>query len=112
MKSESLALVVDCIRKVLFFFFSPTEFILLQITSRNASRAYLNMVDNSYLGSSNEVTKLMEKVEAAFVKHFANGNHRKGMDILRPKVRRERHRITFFYGNRDTCSYLLVISLK
>ncbi|GLU11050.1 hypothetical protein SLE2022_278220 [Rubroshorea leprosula] len=82
-----------------------------KITSRNASRAYLNMVDNSYLGSSNEVTKLMEKVEATFVKHFANGNHRKGMDILRPKVRRERHRITFFYGFFSGFSVALMVAI-
>ncbi|KAG8659546.1 phosphate transporter PHO1 homolog 9 isoform X2 [Manihot esculenta] len=66
-----------------------------KITSRNASKAYLNMVDVSYLGSSEEVTKLMERVEAAFVKHFANGNHRKGINILRPKSKREKHRTTF-----------------
>lgn len=45
-----------------------------------------------------QVTRLMERVEAAFAKHFVNGNRRKGMDTLRPKTRRERHRITFFSG--------------
>lgn len=40
----------------------------------------------------------MERVEATFVKHFANGNHRKGMHTLRPKAKRERHTITFFLG--------------
>lgn len=48
-----------------------------------------------------QVTKLMERVEATFIKHFANGNHSKGMDTLRPKARRERHTITFFLGK--TC---------
>ncbi|XP_031254142.1 phosphate transporter PHO1 homolog 9-like [Pistacia vera] len=69
-----------------------------KIAARNASKTYLEMIDNSYLGSSDEVSKLMERVEATFVKHFANGNHRKGMDILRPKFKRERHTITFFLG--------------
>ncbi|XP_043704062.1 phosphate transporter PHO1 homolog 3-like isoform X1 [Telopea speciosissima] len=69
-----------------------------KITSRNASRSYLNMVDDSYLGSSDEVTKLMERVEATFIKHFSNSNRRKGINILRPKAKRERHRITFSMG--------------
>ncbi|KAJ7974373.1 Phosphate transporter PHO1-like protein [Quillaja saponaria] len=45
-----------------------------KITSRNASKDYLKMVDDSYICSSDEVTRLMERVEAAFIKHFANGN--------------------------------------
>ena len=99
---------------------------LAQITSRNASKTYMEMVDNSYISSSDEVsyssvnsayitqkdsvmklflpvvppqlTRLMERVELTFIKHFANGNHRKGMDTLRPKARRERHRISFSLG--------------
>ncbi|KAL7260655.1 hypothetical protein ACSBR1_006342 [Camellia fascicularis] len=43
-------------------------------TSRNASKAYLKMVDNSYLGSFDEVNKLMDMVEATFIKHFLNSN--------------------------------------
>ncbi|KHG04568.1 Phosphate transporter PHO1 -like protein [Gossypium arboreum] len=45
-----------------------------KITSRNATKSYMNTVDNSYLGSSDEVTKLMERVEVTFIKHFANSN--------------------------------------
>ena len=45
-----------------------------------------------------QVTKLVERVEATFIKHFANGNHRKGMEILRPKTKKERHRVTYFLG--------------
>lgn len=41
----------------------------------------------------------MERVEATFIKHFANANRAKGMNILRPKAKRERHRITFSTGN-------------
>ncbi|XP_042498011.1 phosphate transporter PHO1 homolog 3-like isoform X2 [Macadamia integrifolia] len=69
-----------------------------KITSRSAARAYLSMVDDSYLGSSDEVTRLMERVEATFIKHFSNSNHRKGINILRPKEKRERHRTTFSIG--------------
>ena len=46
-----------------------------------------------------QVTKLMERVEATFIKHFSNANRSKGMSILRPKAKRERHRVTFFMGN-------------
>ncbi|MBA0828420.1 hypothetical protein Goarm_013096, partial [Gossypium armourianum] len=66
-----------------------------KITSRSASKSYMKMVDNSYLGSSEKVTKLMERVETTFIKHFSNANRSKGMSILRPKVKRERHRTTF-----------------
>ncbi|KFK33500.1 hypothetical protein AALP_AA5G021000 [Arabis alpina] len=44
-----------------------------KITSRNASKSYMKMVDNSYLGSSDELMKLIQRVEATFIKHFANG---------------------------------------
>ncbi|KAJ6371304.1 hypothetical protein OIU77_001751 [Salix suchowensis] len=82
-----------------------------KITMRNASKSYLNMVDNSYLGSSDEVTTLMERVEAAFVKHFSNGSHRKGMNTLRPTPKKERHRITFSMGLFTGCSAALLIAL-
>ncbi|KAL4653813.1 hypothetical protein ACB092_01G333400 [Castanea dentata] len=82
-----------------------------KITSRNASKTYMEMVDNSYVGSSDEVTRLMERVEVTFIKHFANGNHRKGMDTLRPKARRERHRITFSLGFFSGCSLALIIAI-
>uniref|UniRef100_F6H5V6 Phosphate transporter PHO1-like 9 n=1 Tax=Vitis vinifera TaxID=29760 RepID=F6H5V6_VITVI len=57
------------------------------------------------------VTKLVERVEATFIKHFANGNHRKGMDILRPKAKRERHRVTYFLGFFSGCSIALVVAI-
>lgn len=80
------------------------------------------MVENSYLSQSDEVrssiivflhlqinqkvicfwffqvVKLMERVETAFIKHFANANRRHGMSDLRPRARREMHRVTFFVG--------------
>ncbi|KAK3026238.1 hypothetical protein RJ639_040523 [Escallonia herrerae] len=69
-----------------------------KITSRNASKAYIKMVDSSYLGCSDEVARLLERVESTFIKHFANGNHRKGMKTLRPKTKKEKHRISFLLG--------------
>ncbi|XP_042021090.1 phosphate transporter PHO1 homolog 9-like isoform X3 [Salvia splendens] len=69
-----------------------------KITSRSASKAYLEMVDNSYLGTSDEVNKLIERIEATFIKYFANGNRRKGMKSLKPGHKREKHRTTFFLG--------------
>ena len=40
----------------------------------------------------------MERVEAVFIKHFANSNRRKAMNVLRPKVKKQRHGITFSTG--------------
>ncbi|KAI9169733.1 hypothetical protein LWI28_016846 [Acer negundo] len=82
-----------------------------KIASRNASKSYMKMVDNSYLGSSDEVTKLMERVEVTFVKHFSNANRTKGMNVLRPKAKRERHRITFSTGFFAGCTFALLIAL-
>ncbi|TYK00649.1 phosphate transporter PHO1-like protein 9-like isoform X2 [Cucumis melo var. makuwa] len=82
-----------------------------KITSRKASKVYLEMVDKSPLGSPTEVTRLIESVETAFIKHFANGNRRRGMDILRRKIRRERHGITFFSGFFFGCAVALVVAI-
>ncbi|KEH21626.1 phosphate transporter PHO1 homolog 9 isoform X2 [Medicago truncatula] len=82
-----------------------------KVSSRNASKDYLNTVDSSYVGSSDEVNRLMERVEHAFIKHFANGNHRKGMNTLRPTAKRERHRKTFLLGLLTGCSIALIIAL-
>ncbi|KAL4352517.1 hypothetical protein GQ457_06G042140 [Hibiscus cannabinus] len=82
-----------------------------KVTARNASKTYLQMVDKSYLGTSVEVTKLLEKVEKTYVKHFANGNHRKGMKTLRPQAKKERHRITFLNGFFSGCSIALIVAI-
>ncbi|XP_022734705.1 phosphate transporter PHO1 homolog 3-like [Durio zibethinus] len=82
-----------------------------KITSRNAAKSYMKMVDNSYLGSSEEATKLMERVEATFIKHFANSNRSKGMNVLRPKARKQRHRITFSTGFFAGCTFALIVAL-
>ncbi|KAL5722925.1 hypothetical protein ACHQM5_006383 [Ranunculus cassubicifolius] len=82
-----------------------------KITTRNASKSYLKMVDNSYLGSADEVNKLIERVEATFIKHFANGNRSNGINILRPKPKRERHRVTFSLGFFSGCAIALLVAL-
>lgn len=69
-----------------------------KITSQRAARSYMEMVDNSYLGSSDEVTSLLERVEATFVEHFADSKRREGMKSLRPRPKKERHKVTFFSG--------------
>ncbi|KAL0385851.1 UNVERIFIED_CONTAM: Phosphate transporter [Sesamum radiatum] len=82
-----------------------------KIASRSASKPYMKMVDNSYLGSSDEVSKLMERVEVTFIKHFSNSNRSKGMNILRPKKKRERHRVTFSMGFLVGCTFALILAL-
>ncbi|KAF9674415.1 hypothetical protein SADUNF_Sadunf10G0124900 [Salix dunnii] len=82
-----------------------------KITTRDASKVYMKMVDDSYLGSSDDVTKLMERVEATFIKHFSNSNRTKGMRVLRPKAKKERHRITFYMGFFSGCTVALIIAL-
>ncbi|KAK2652071.1 hypothetical protein Ddye_011927 [Dipteronia dyeriana] len=82
-----------------------------KIASRSELSCYMNMVDNSYIGSSDEVTKLMERVEVAFIKHFSNSNRRKGMNILRPKAKKEAHIISFFTGIFCGCTVALILAL-
>ncbi|KAK6129270.1 hypothetical protein DH2020_036979 [Rehmannia glutinosa] len=82
-----------------------------KITSRSASKAYLETVDKSYLGTSDEVNKLIERLEATFIKHFANGNRRKGIKSLKPRHKKERHRTTFFLGLFTGCSVGLIAAI-
>ncbi|CAN8313197.1 unnamed protein product [Cochlearia groenlandica] len=82
-----------------------------KIASRNAAKPYIKMVDKSYLTKSDEINKLMLRVESIFVEHFASSNRSKGMNLLRPKVKKERHRITFSTGFFVGCSLSLMIAL-
>ncbi|KFK43653.1 hypothetical protein AALP_AA1G155200 [Arabis alpina] len=82
-----------------------------KVTSRDATKPYMKVVDSSYLGSSDEVMRLMERVETTFIKHFANANRAKGMNVLRPKAKRERHRITFSTGFSAGCVFSLIVAL-
>ncbi|MCL7030075.1 hypothetical protein MKW94_015979 [Papaver nudicaule] len=69
-----------------------------KITARGASKSYLRAVDNSYIGSSDEITTVLERVEATFVKHFCDSNRRKGMKSLRPTAKKGKHKTTFLLG--------------
>ncbi|KAL4577276.1 hypothetical protein LXL04_013382 [Taraxacum kok-saghyz] len=69
-----------------------------KVTSRNASKAYLTMVEKSYLSQSNAVPKLMESVESVFIEQFCNGNRSLGMKTLHPKAKTDKHSVTFFTG--------------
>ncbi|MCL7026488.1 hypothetical protein MKW94_018002 [Papaver nudicaule] len=99
-------------------------------TSRYASKIYLNAVDHSYIGSSDDVNlfrtlinnnilppfkkknrSLMDRVEASFIKHFSKSNHREGMGILRSKKKKERHATTFSSGFFSGCTISLLICL-
>ncbi|XP_054793039.1 phosphate transporter PHO1 homolog 3-like isoform X2 [Prosopis cineraria] len=82
-----------------------------KITSRSAAKAYVRMVDDSYLGSSDEVIGLIEKVEKTFIKHFSNSNRNNGLNLLRPTQTRARHRITFSTGFLAGCTAPLVLAL-
>uniref|UniRef100_M4DLL2 EXS domain-containing protein n=1 Tax=Brassica campestris TaxID=3711 RepID=M4DLL2_BRACM len=82
-----------------------------KVTSRDAAKSYMTMVDNSCLGSSDEVMRLLDHVETTFIKHFTNGNRTKGINILQPKAKRERHRLTFSTGFLGGCMFSLVVAL-
>ncbi|KAK3222984.1 hypothetical protein Dsin_010009 [Dipteronia sinensis] len=82
-----------------------------KITSRRASRSYIKIVDNSYLGSSDEVNGLLERVEATFINHFSNSNRREGMILLRPKAKREKHSVTFLSGFFSGCFIALLVAV-
>ncbi|CAH9087277.1 unnamed protein product [Cuscuta epithymum] len=82
-----------------------------KITSRRAARSYMRMVENSYLGSSDEVCGLLDSAESTFIKHFSNSNRRKGMKKLRPMPKPEKHRVTFFSGFFSGCSIALLVAV-
>ncbi|XP_042009102.1 phosphate transporter PHO1 homolog 9-like [Salvia splendens] len=69
------------------------------------------MLDNSFRANSNEVYELMERLEAAFIEWFAQGNRGKGKKSLRLGEKREKHRITFLLGLFTGCSVALVIAV-
>ncbi|CAN4128176.1 unnamed protein product [Withania somnifera] len=69
-----------------------------KITSRKVMRSYMKVMDNSYIGSSDEVTSLLNKIEATFVKHFSNSEQGNGINLLRPKRKIEKHSIRFLSG--------------
>ncbi|XP_065860486.1 phosphate transporter PHO1 homolog 10-like isoform X2 [Euphorbia lathyris] len=83
-----------------------------EITSRRrVSKSYMKIVDDSYLGSSDEVSDLLKRVEFTFLKHFSNSDRRKCIKELRPKQKRETHNITFFSGFFCGCSIALLVAV-
>ncbi|CAN6887784.1 unnamed protein product [Brassica oleracea] len=82
-----------------------------KIASRNAAKTYMETVDKSYLTICDEIRKLMVRVESIFVEYFASSNRSKAMNLLRPKVKKEKHRTTFSSGFFVGCSVSLVIAL-
>ncbi|OWM89520.1 hypothetical protein CDL15_Pgr024268 [Punica granatum] len=48
-----------------------------KITSRRVLRSYMETVESSHIGNSDEISALMERVEAIFVKYFANSDRKK-----------------------------------
>ncbi|PKI75492.1 hypothetical protein CRG98_004162 [Punica granatum] len=82
-----------------------------KITSRRVLRSYMETVESSHIGNSDEISALMERVEAIFVKYFANSDRKKGIKSLRPKTKKEKHRVTFFSGFFSGCSVALVAAV-
>ncbi|XP_026405396.1 phosphate transporter PHO1 homolog 8-like [Papaver somniferum] len=82
-----------------------------KITLRGATKSYLRAVDNSYIGSSDEITTILERVEATFVKHFCGSNRRKGMKLLRPTAKKGKHKTTFLLGYFAGCTTALLVAL-
>ncbi|XP_017216268.1 phosphate transporter PHO1 homolog 3 [Daucus carota subsp. sativus] len=87
-----------------------------KITSRSASRSYMRMVDNSYLGSSDEVRRIMDRVEISFIKHFANSNRKKGLKALKPKTKKQKHGVSaslgFFVGFTAALILALILIIR
>ncbi|XP_023541375.1 phosphate transporter PHO1 homolog 10-like isoform X1 [Cucurbita pepo subsp. pepo] len=79
-----------------------------KISSRAAGRSYMEIVDNSYLGTSDEVADLMKMVEITFIKNFSNSNYKEGMKLLKPKTKREKHRVSFSSGFLSGCTVALL----
>ncbi|CAA0828673.1 Phosphate transporter PHO1 homolog 10 [Striga hermonthica] len=82
-----------------------------KVTSRSVTRSYMRIVDNSFIGNSDEVTNLMEWVEVVFIKNFLNSNRREGMRLLKPKQKKDKHRVTFLSGFFSGCSVALLVAV-
>ncbi|CAN6894725.1 unnamed protein product [Brassica oleracea] len=82
-----------------------------KIAARNVAKQYMEMVDSSYLTSSDEIHKLMVRAESTVIEHFCNSNRRQGMNLLRPKENKELHRTTFSTGFFFGCATSLIIAL-
>ncbi|XP_022968056.1 phosphate transporter PHO1 homolog 10-like isoform X2 [Cucurbita maxima] len=79
-----------------------------KISSSAAGRSYMEIVDNSYLGTSDEVADLMKMVEITFIKNFSNSNYKEGIKLLKPKTKREKPIVTFSSGFLFGCTVALL----
>ncbi|KAI3799106.1 hypothetical protein L1987_34396 [Smallanthus sonchifolius] len=76
------------------------------------SYAFLNQLAFSKIMKKyDKVVKLMERVETVYITHFANSNRSQGMSDLRPRVKRDEHRVTFFMGCFFGCAIALVVGV-
>ncbi|CAN7098386.1 hypothetical protein BRARA_F00936 [Brassica rapa] len=82
-----------------------------KITLRGTRKPFMKFVDASDLGRTDAVVQLKKRVEDNFIKHFAKSNRTEGKKILRPKVTRERHRLTFSTGFSAGCVFSLIVAL-
>ncbi|KAK1364900.1 hypothetical protein POM88_040461 [Heracleum sosnowskyi] len=85
--------------------------------SRDSSRRHrsvLQETENVFLmiGSSDEgISKLLDRVEVIYIKHFADGNRKKGLKTLRPRVKKEKHKVTASLGFFASCTVALIFAL-
>ncbi|TMX05686.1 hypothetical protein EJD97_010092 [Solanum chilense] len=75
--------------------------------SKDELRKAEEQIRMSLLSFINTVAKLIEILESTFIKHFVNGNQRKGMKFLRRQAKKDTHRVGFFM---DKNTFLLVSS--
>ncbi|KAI3794028.1 hypothetical protein L1987_36653 [Smallanthus sonchifolius] len=76
------------------------------------SYAFLNQLAFSKIMKKyDKVVKLMERVESVYITHFANSNRSQGMGDLRPRVKRDEHRVTFFMGCFFGCAISLLVGV-
>ncbi|RZC80973.1 hypothetical protein C5167_043528 [Papaver somniferum] len=60
---------------------------------------------------TSQITAVLERVEATFVKHFCDSNRRNGMKSLRPTAKKAKHKTTFFLGYFAGCTTALLVAL-
>ncbi|KAH9535725.1 hypothetical protein CY35_17G068900 [Sphagnum magellanicum] len=81
-----------------------------KITGMLVSGKYMYHVENSYMGASQKIVELMDKVEAIFTEHFAQENRRHAMSALRPMQQKASHTVTYLFGLFSGCSLALLTS--
>ncbi|KAL8104627.1 hypothetical protein AgCh_028739 [Apium graveolens] len=62
-------------------------------------------------GPDQVISKLLDRVETTFIRHFANANRKKGLNTLRPRVKKEKHKVTASLGFFAGCTVALIFAL-